>query len=78
MKNIIEMDEKDLNLVLFRMAKEKSETYKKAFDIATGIPLSKPVKVPPDFISYDGSHDIEWNTKYHELVAVRILCKILQ
>jgi len=72
-KNLLEMDEKDLNLVLFRMAKEKSETYKKAFDIATGIPLSKPVELPPDFISYDGTNDIKWNTKYHELVAVRIL-----
>jgi hypothetical protein len=72
-KKLLEMDEKDLNLVLFRMAKDKSQTYKKAFDIATGIPLSKPVELPPDFISYDGTNDIKWNTKYRELVKVRLL-----
>ena len=34
-----------------------------------------PVELPPDFVSYDGTNDVKWNTRYGELVKVsKMLC----
>ena len=34
-----------------------------------------PVELPPDFVSYDGTNDVKWNTRYGELVKVsKYLC----
>lgn len=63
------------NMILFHMAKRFPQSYVKNFDMATSkqdknVGPSR-VELPPDFISYDGTNDIRWNTKYGELVKVR-------
>jgi hypothetical protein len=72
------------NMILFHMAKRFPQSYVKNFDMATSkqdknVGPSR-VELPPEFISYDGTNDIRWNTKYGELVKVRThtsICVVL-
>jgi hypothetical protein len=66
-------NEKDRNIFLVEMAKQFPASYQKSFEKATHKQLTWPVELPPDFISYDGTNDVKWNTKYRELVKVRLL-----
>jgi hypothetical protein len=66
-------NEKDRNIFLVEIAKRFPASYQQSFEKATHKQLTWPVELPPDFISYDGTNDIKWNTKYRELVAVRLL-----
>jgi hypothetical protein len=69
-------NEKDRNIFLVEMAKRFPASYQKSFEKATQKQLTWPVELPPDFISYDGTNDVKWNTKYRELVKVRFLLMI--
>jgi len=62
-------------MILFNLAKRFPQCYVKNFDMATkkyekmtGPP---PAELPPNFVSYDGTNDIKWNTKYAELVKYK-------
>ena len=63
------------NMILYHMAKNFPQCYVKNFEMATKktekIEGPKPIDLPPGFISYDGSNDVKWNTRYAELVKVR-------
>lgn len=65
------------NMILYYMAKKFPQSYVKNFEMATKknekINGPPPVELPPDFISYDGTNDIKWNTRYAELVKVRFV-----
>lgn len=62
------------NMVLFYLAKRFPQCYVKNFEMATKknekINGPPPVELPPDFVSYDGTNDIKWNSRYAELVKV--------
>ncbi len=53
------------------MVKHFLQSYVKNFESDHKDDVSSRVKLPSDFISYDGTSDIKWNTKYGELVKVR-------
>ena len=61
-------------MVLFYLAKRFPQCYVKNFEMATKknekINGPPPVELPPDFVSYDGTNDIKWNSRYAELVKV--------
>jgi hypothetical protein len=63
------------DMILFYMAKRFPQSYVKNFESVTRKHHKDDepsrVELPPDFISYDGTSDIKWNTKYGELVKVR-------
>ena len=64
------------SMILYHMAKKFPTSYVQNFEMATkkhekatgllnGPP---PVDLPPDFVSYDGTNDIKWNSRYAELI----------
>mmetsp|Transcript_26209 Transcript_26209/g.56261 ORF Transcript_26209/g.56261 Transcript_26209/m.56261 type:complete len:733 (+) Transcript_26209:449-2647(+) len=66
------------NMILFYMAKRFPQCYVQNFDMATkkhekmtGGGGPPPVELPPNFVTYDGTNDIKWNTRYSELVKYR-------
>jgi len=65
-------------MILFYMAKRFPQCYVQNFDMATkkhekmtGGGGPPPVELPPNFVTYDGTNDIKWNTRYSELVKYR-------
>mmetsp|Transcript_21302 Transcript_21302/g.39131 ORF Transcript_21302/g.39131 Transcript_21302/m.39131 type:complete len:292 (+) Transcript_21302:85-960(+) len=71
-KNCDGTQEDAANMIMFSLANHFPQCYVKNFEMATkkhekmvGPP---PVELPPDFVSYDGTNDIKWNTRYAELV----------
>lgn len=66
------------NMILYHMAKKFPQCYVKNFEMATKkvqkIEGPPPAQLPPDFVSYDGTNDIRWNTRYGELKKVRESC----
>jgi len=74
MTELQQWNEKDRNIFFVEIAKRFPASYQQSFEKATHKQLTWPVELPPDFISYDGTNDIKWNTKYRELVKVRLFC----
>lgn len=65
-----------VNMISFYLAKNFPQCYVGNFEMATKKvekatgKLPAPVELPPDFISYDGTNDIKWNTRFGELKKV--------
>jgi len=59
------------DMILFYMAKHFPQSYVKNFESDHKDDEPSRVELPPDFIGYNGTSDIKWNTKYDELVKVR-------
>mmetsp|Transcript_25653 Transcript_25653/g.46428 ORF Transcript_25653/g.46428 Transcript_25653/m.46428 type:complete len:350 (+) Transcript_25653:1240-2289(+) len=68
-------EEDAANMILFNLAKRFPQCYVKNFEMATKknekITGTPPVELPPNFVSYDGTNDIRWNTRYAELVKYK-------
>jgi len=63
------------SMILFSMAKKFPQQYAKNFELATEktekIVGPPPPELPPDFVSYDGTNDIRWNTHYAKLIQYK-------
>lgn len=57
------------NMILRYMAKRFPQLYLQNVEVATNAHITKQ-ELPPDFVSYDGTKDVKWNTKYGELIVV--------
>ena len=59
------------NMILHYMAKQFPQCYLQHTHTATSYTVkSEECEVPNNFVSYDGTYDVKWNTKYAELVEV--------
>jgi hypothetical protein len=62
-------DEDAADMILHWMCKQYPQSYVKNFDIAAkkNEKINGPA-LPKDFVSYDGTKDIKWNSRYGELL----------
>ena len=64
-----------VNMILDSLAKKYPEEYVQKFDQATKKVEKKngppPAKLPADFVSYDGTNDIGWNSSYGKLIKYK-------
>ena len=60
-----------LNMILYYMAKQYPQSYVQHSEMASSFAAKEESYVPPtDFVSYDGTYDVKWNTRYGELIEV--------
>lgn len=58
-------------MILNYMAKRFPQIYLEHTEVAANNHVKNEAgELPPDFVSYDGSYDVKWNTKYGELLQV--------